>query len=376
MDLSFVFPCLNESETLSECIQEVIGELAQSDLEWEVIVADNGSEDDSVDIAVAEGARVVSVPQRGYGAAVNGGILEAKGLWVAFADADGSYRVGDIMTLYEEAQKTGADMVIASRMTGVIERGAMPFLHRYVGTPILTKIINVLYSGKLSDCNSGFRLIKRDAYQSWSIKSTGMEFASELLIKALKAQADLVEIESGLRPDKRSSGSHLRTWRDGMRHLLFILSERPELFEWVGGFLVVMSTLLQTLAFAVGPIQVGAATVLSFHTQAMLLPLACTGVQLYLISCFLFVTDESGATHVTKKLIRVGEAELFFGLLFLLGLQMAAFSFVLWSWSQVGYGQLLGPDLIQVILFLVHLMAVIGFFGVGLLGLHIHRKKA
>ena len=376
MDLSFIFPCLNESETLSECIREVANELAQSDLEWEVIVADNGSEDNSVEIAIAEGARVVNVPQRGYGAAVNGGILEARGRWVAFADADGSYRLGDIMILYENAAKTDADTVIASRLTGVIEDGAMPFLHRYVGTPVLTIVINVLFEGQLSDCNSGFRLIKRGVYQSWAIRSKGMEFASELLIKALKAKANLVEIECGLRPDKRSSRPHLRTWRDGMRHLLFILSERPELFEWVGGFLIVMSTILQTLAFAVGPVKVGAATVLSFHTQAMLLPLACTGVQLYLVSCFLFFADQSGATLVTKKLIRVGEAELFFGLLLLLCLQVAAFGFVLWSWSQVGYGQLLGPELIQLILFLVHLMALIGFFGVGLLGLHVYRKKA
>lgn len=147
-------------------------------------------------------------------------------------------------------------MVIASRMTGKIEDGAMPWLHRYVGTPVLTKLINVLFRGKLSDCNSGFRVMKKSSYESWNVSSGGMEFASELLIKALKHKAKIIEIPAGLRPDKRSRAPYLKTWRDGMRHLLFILSESPKLFEVVGLTGVLLASFLQLCAWSLGPTRI------------------------------------------------------------------------------------------------------------------------
>ena len=142
----------------------------------------NGSTDDSRQIATDRGARVVPVPTRGYGAALRGGIEAAEGKYVMFADADGTYFYENSLELYQTTSKADADMGIASRMKGVIEPGAMPTLHRILGTPVLTGLINLLFKGKLSDCNSGFRCLKKTAYQTWDIRASGMEFASELLI--------------------------------------------------------------------------------------------------------------------------------------------------------------------------------------------------
>ncbi|HYF35735.1 MAG TPA: glycosyltransferase family 2 protein, partial [Prosthecobacter sp.] len=245
MDLTFVFPCLNEHRTIARCIDAVRQSLeADPTLKFEIVVADNGSTDDSREIATAHGARVVPVTQRGYGAALRGGIEAAAGKYVMFADADGTYCYEHSLSLYKATSSANADMGIASRMKGTIEPGAMPTLHRILGTPVLTTLINVLFHGRLSDCNSGFRCLKKTAYDTWQIRASGMEFASELLIKALKNRASTVEIPSGLRPAPVDRTPHLRTWRDGMRHLLFILSERPRLFELIGLALILIGTLL------------------------------------------------------------------------------------------------------------------------------------
>lgn len=201
MDLTFVFPCLNECRTIALCIEAVQRSLgADPNLHYEIVVADNGSHDGSQEIATRHGARVVPVPQRGYGAALRGGIAAAQGRYVMFADADGTYCYEHALELYRTTSAADADMGIASRMKGKIEAGAMPPLHRHLGTPVLTTLINLLFKGRLSDCNSGFRCLKKTAYDTWGIRASGMEFASELLIKALKHSASTVEIPSGLRP--------------------------------------------------------------------------------------------------------------------------------------------------------------------------------
>ena len=225
--LSFVFPCLNEEGTLALCVTAVKKALAPSGISYEIIVADNGSTDRSRDIALELGCRLVPIPVRGYGAALKGGIEAATGSYILFADSDNTYLYEHTASLYLEAVKHQAGMAIASRTTGVIEPGAMPPLHRYLGTPILTWLINRLFNGRLTDCNSGFRCIRKADYLTWDIRSDGMEFASELLIKALKAGTHTVEIASGLRCGPPDRVAHLRTWRDGMRHLLFILSFTP-----------------------------------------------------------------------------------------------------------------------------------------------------
>ena len=373
MQLTFVFPCLNEEETLADCIDAVNASLSQDpDLEYEIVVADNGSTDRSREIAVEKGARLVPVPVRGYGAALRGGIEAGKGERVMFADADMTYLYEDALPLYKKAIETDVDMAIASRMTGKIENGAMPTLHRYLGTPVLTGLINLLFRGKLSDCNSGFRCLRKTAYEKWDIRSDGMEFASELLIKALKAKASTVEIDSGLNVGPPEREAHLRTWRDGMRHLLFILSERPQLFEWIGLIVLLLSSALQMCALITGPIKVGGLNIFDFHSQTLLLLAALTGTQLYLFSCVLYLRGREKSTALTKKLIGLDEGVLFFLLLTLFAAVGAVVSYIVFSWVSADFG---GIQLINKLLIFVHFLSVPGLLAIALLGIHVFKKS-
>lgn len=374
MQLSFVFPCLNEEATLAGCIRAVKQSLdaAGDALDYEIVVADNGSTDRSREIAEAEGARVVPVATRGYGAALRGGIEAARGTYVIFADADSTYLYEDTLRLYRKAVEADADMAIASRMTGKIERGAMPPLHRHLGTPVLTGLINLLFGGRLTDCNSGFRCIRKTAYATWGIRSNGMEFASELLIKALKHRARMVEISSGLRRGPEGRVAHLRTWRDGMRHLLFILSERPRLFEVTGLVLLLVATLLQAAALIVGPTKVGGLNIFDLHTKALLLLAALTGLQAYLFACMLFLKQREQPLPITRRSIEIDEASLFFLLIGIVGVEAVLVGAVIANWASNNFANL---DLAQISFGVIHFLSVPGMLAVGLLALHVFKKS-
>lgn len=374
MNLTFVFPCLNEEGTLGGCIKQVQASLDRDkNVEYEIVVADNGSTDRSAEIARSLGARVVPVEKRGYGAALQGGIEAAEAPYVMFADADSTYLLDDALELYQKAVESDADMAIASRMTGEIEEGAMPTLHRYLGTPVLTGLINLLFRGKLSDCNSGFRCLRKSAYQKWKIRSNGMEFASELLIKALKARASMVEIKSGLKRGPEGREAHLRTWRDGMRHLLFILAERPQLFEWLGLIILAISSLVQVLALTLGPTEILGLNVFDIHSQALLLLGALTGSQLYLFSCVLYLRGTERSTALTRGLIRLDEGVLFFLLLALFAGVFLVVAGIVVIWMRAGYG---GLDLSHSLIGIVHFLSVPGLLAIALLGIHVFKKTS
>lgn len=372
MNLTLLFPCLNESTTLAQCIGAAKASLDGANIDYEIVVADNGSTDGSQEIAKEHGARVVNVSQRGYGAALRGGFEAAKGRYVMFADADSTYLLEHCRDLYEAAIREDADMAIASRLKGVVEPGAMPFLHRYLGTPVLTGLINIFFRGKLSDCNSGFRCVRKEAYDTWRIRSSGMEFASELLIKALKAKAKIVEIPSGLRPDHRDRVAHLKTWRDGMRHLLFILSERPQLFEWLGLVLLIFGSVLQAVALVSGPVKLGVFNIFDLHSQAMFLLVALTGGQLYTFSCMLYLKNHEKPTTLTRKLLELEEDSLFFLLIGLLFVEIAFVIGVVVRWAMVHFG---GLDLVGVLFPLIHFISVPGLWAIGLLAIHVFKKS-
>jgi glycosyltransferase involved in cell wall biosynthesis len=374
MELSFVFPCLNEEETIVACIEAVKRSLdeAGSDLSYEIVVADNGSTDRSAELAIGAGARVVPVSERGYGAALRGGISAATGRYVMFADADMTYQYEDALPLYRKAVEEDADMAIASRMQGVIEPGAMPPLHRWLGTPVLTTLINLLFHGKLSDCNSGFRCLRKSSYETWGIRANGMEFASELLIKALKHRARTVEIKSGLRRGPEGRVAHLRTWRDGMRHLLFILSERPRLFEFSGLLLVAVSTILQIFAIALGPTELGGLNIFDMHSKALLLLAGITGMQLYLFSCILFLRERERPTPLTASLIGIEEAPLFFLLLAILVMESVLVGGVVLNWTLNNFANL---DLANVLVGGIHFLGLPLMLAIALLGLHVFKKS-
>jgi glycosyltransferase involved in cell wall biosynthesis len=372
MDLTFVFPCLNESRTIALCIDAVRKSLeADPSLKYEIVVADNGSTDDSRQIATDRGARVVPVPTRGYGAALRGGIDAAEGKYVMFADADGTYFYENSLELYQTTSKADADMGIASRMKGVIEPGAMPTLHRILGTPVLTGLINLLFKGKLSDCNSGFRCLKKTAYQTWDIRASGMEFASELLIKALKKKASTVEIVSGLRPPPVERTPHLRTWRDGMRHLLFILSERPRMFELGGLLLIILATVLQGIAGVTGLVNVAGLSIFGVHSQVLLLLAAIVGTQIYMLSAAMFLQKSEQPRAITHRLIEMNEGSLFFLLVTLLGSISLVIGWLVLQWARSNFA---GLDYANTLIVWLHFLAVPSMITFGMLGVHILRK--
>lgn len=372
MDLTFVFPCLNEHRTLARCIDAVRSSLeGDPALKFEIVVADNGSTDNSREIAVEHGARVAPVPQRGYGAALRGGIDAAAGKYVMFADADGTYCYEHALALYQATSRADVDMGIASRMNGVIEPGAMPTLHRYLGTPVLTTLINLLFHGKLSDCNSGFRCLKKTAYDTWQIRASGMEFASELLIKALKNRASTVEIPSGLRPAPVDRVPHLRTWRDGMRHLLFILSERPRLFELIGLVLICVATLLQGIAAVTGPIKLGGLNIFDVHSQVLLMLCALTGTQVYMLAAAMFLQKSEAPRGITRRLIEMDEGSLFFILTSLLAGIGLVIAWIVVQWAVANFT---GLNYANSLIVWMHFLAVPLTITFGMLGVHILRK--
>jgi len=265
VEVSFVMPCLNEAETLAGCIRAARGCIERHGLDAEVVVADNGSTDGSQEIARAEGARVVDVPERGYGAALIGGFEAARGEYLIMGDADLSYDFGEAMPMVE-ALRAGADLVMGSRFKGRIEPGAMPFLHRWLGNPVLSWLGRFLFDTRISDFHCGLRAMTKKAYRAMNLRTSGMELASEIVVKAATSGMRIAEVPVTLRPDGRTRAPHLRTWRDGWRHLRFLLTLSPRWTLFAPGLALLAVGAAILLALAPGPLRVGDA-VLDVHTM-------------------------------------------------------------------------------------------------------------
>ena len=238
--VSVVMPCLNEAETVARCVAEARAGLERAGLDGEVVVADNGSTDGSQALAESAGARVVAVPERGYGSALAGGFAAARGRYVVMGDADLSYDFGAVPD-FVKALDAGADLVMGSRFKGVIEKGAMPPLHRWLGNPVLTGVGRLLFRTDVSDFHCGLRGFRRDALLGLDLRTTGMEYASEMVVKAVLFGLRIAEIPVRLRPDGRSRPPHLRTWRDGWRHLRFLLLYSPRWLFLVPGLALILA---------------------------------------------------------------------------------------------------------------------------------------
>jgi glycosyltransferase involved in cell wall biosynthesis len=239
IEISIVMPCLNEAETLAVCIEKAKRFISENKLSGEVIIADNGSTDGSQGIATALGARVVPVAMRGYGAALIGGIAAAKGRFVAMGDADDSYDFLSLMPFLVKL-RDGADLVMGNRFTGGIGPGAMPPLHRYLGNPVLSFLGRLFYKIKIGDFHCGLRAFSREAILSLNLNTTGMEFASEMVVKASLQDLRIEDVPTKLIKDGRSRPPHLRSWRDGWRHLKFLLTFAPNWLFMVPGLILLI----------------------------------------------------------------------------------------------------------------------------------------
>jgi glycosyltransferase involved in cell wall biosynthesis len=254
--VSIVIPCLNEAETLSKVITKSLCSIRESGLLGEVIVADNGSTDGSKQIALDAGATVVEVPTRGYGAALQAGIIAANGSFVIMGDADDSYAL-DELTLFLDKLQQGYDLVMGDRFAGGIEKGAMPWLHKYLGNPVLSWLGRLFFKVPINDFHCGLRAFNRKSILELKLRSNGMEFASEMVVKASLNKLRITEVPTTLKPDGRSRAPHLRTWRDGWRHLIFLLAASPRWLFLYPGLLFLTVGTLGVLATARGTLSVG-----------------------------------------------------------------------------------------------------------------------
>jgi len=245
-------PCLNEEETIGRCIEKAFAGLRNAGLPGEVVIADNGSTDRSVEIAEAAGALVIRVPRKGYGHAYLAGFAAAQGRYLVMGDSDDTYDFTELGRLVTPLQSDAHDYVLGSRFQGKILPGAMPWLHQYIGNPVLTWMLNRLFRLNVSDAHSGMRAFTREAYDRMQVRSTGMEFASELVINAARAGLRVTEVPITYYP--RGGESKLRSFRDGWRHLRFMLLRSPDWLFLAPGLLLLIAGLLLILALLPGPL--------------------------------------------------------------------------------------------------------------------------
>lgn len=374
VDVSVVIPCLNEANSIASCIDKALAAFRACGVHGEVVVADNGSTDGSIAIARDHGARVVPVGAKGYGNALRGGFAEARGRFIIMGDADDSYDFSEVPRFVAKWRE-GYDLVMGNRIKGEIKPGAMPWHHRHIGTPLMSAIVNLFFGSGIGDVNCGMRGFSKALVPQLRLHTTGMEFASEFVVKAAKLGVRVAEIPVTLWPDKRGRAPHLRSFRDGWRHLRFVLLYAPDwLFLAPGStlFLVGVALLMWLLP---GPRHLGR-VVVDVHTMLFAMVFALTGAQI--ISIGLFAKVFSFAEKFSRRqpclerwLKRVSlEQGLTAGAVLTLGGGIGAAG-VLWKWLASGFGPM---NYVRVVIFfalwfLLGIQVIFSSFFLSMLGI-------
>lgn len=373
VELTILMPCLNEAETLATCIQKAMGYLAQSGVVGEVLIADNGSSDGSQEIARGLGARVIDVPEKGYGAALIAGIAGARGRYVIMGDSDDSYDFSALDPFIKKL-RDGYDLVMGNRFKGGIAPGAMPPLHRYLGNPVLSTIGRVFFGGPIRDFHCGLRGFSRAAIAALDLRAPGMEFASEMVVKATMRGLRITEVPTTLSPDGRSRPPHLRSWRDGWRHLRFLLIFCPRwLFLYPGAVLFALGALAMA-ALLPGPMRLGGIT-LDVHSLLYASGAVVMGFQA--MQFWVFARAYGAVTGLLpepQSLPRFGlEAALVVaGVLLLLGLGLGLVALAQWGTQDFGAlsgGKVMRLAIASVTAMLLGLQLAFGAFFLALLGM-------
>ncbi len=334
-ELSIVMPCLNEAATVAPCVRAALSFLQRHSIHGEVVVADNGSTDGSAELAAQAGARVVTVTAKGYGAALTCGIRAARGRFVIMGDADLSYEFDRLEGFIAEL-RAGSKLVMGNRFLGGVLPKAMPFLHRYLGNPVLSAIGRTLFRTPVGDFHCGLRGFDRDAILALDLNSPGMEFASEMVVKASLAGLTVSEVPTRLQPDGRGRPSHLRTWRDGWRHLRFLLLMSP---RWLLLYPGIAALTLGALAMAVlvgGPVMIGH-TGFDIHTLLYSAGGTILGLQLVIFSlvarrigCAFGLLPDTARFRQFDRLFSLERGVVLGGVLMLIGFALAIRSVMMW----------------------------------------------
>jgi hypothetical protein len=343
VELTILMPCLNEAETVETCVRKAVGFLAEYHIDGEVLVADNGSTDGSQRLAAAAGARVVPIKEKGYGNALIGGITAAHGKYVIMGDADDSYDFTSLMP-FVTALRAGKDLVMGNRFKGGIEPGAMPPLHKYLGNPVLSFIGRVFFPSAIGDFHCGLRGFNRESALRLNLQATGMEFASEMVVKATLWGQDISEVPTTLAKDGRSRPPHLRSWRDGWRHLRFLLLFSPRWLFQLPGILLILIGLLAGGTVAAGPVTIGSVT---FDVDTLVAASAMVVIGFQAVLFWLFTRVYAGSEGFLPKEPKVqqllGRLSLERGLLLGLVIGLAGLAGVIASvvtWSGRGFHNL------------------------------------
>ncbi len=377
IELTILMPCLNEAETLAICIEKALGFLRRSGISGEVLIADNGSSDGSQEIAARLGARVTHVPEKGYGAALIAGIAAARGRYVIMGDSDASYDFS-VLDPFIAKLRDGFDLVMGNRFKGGIAPGAMPPLHRYLGNPVLSTIGRIFFASPIRDFHCGLRGFSRDAMMALELRAPGMEFASEMVVKATMRGLRIAEVPTTLSPDGRSRPPHLRSWRDGWRHLRFLLIFCPRwLFFYPGALLFALGALVMALLLP-GPVSLGAVT-LDVHSLLYASGAVVMGFQA--MQFWVFARLYGAVTGLLPEAERLNRALSRFGLeaalllagaIFLLGLALGGWSLA--QWGARDFGTLQGAGVMRMAIasvtaMLIGLQLAFGAFFLALLGM-------
>lgn len=372
-ELTILMPCLNEAETLATCIRKAQAFLQREGIDGEVLIADNGSTDGSREIATSLGARVVPIAERGYGAALKGGIQHAEGRYVIMGDADDSYDFSRLMP-YVERLRGGADLVMGNRFKGGIADGAMPFLHKYLGNPVLSFLGRLFFRIDIGDFHCGLRGFNRERILGINLTTPGMEFASEMVVKAAIAGLRIEEVPTTLSKDGRSRPPHLRTWRDGWRHLRFLLIFSPRFLYFIPGLMFSVIGLLGTIWTYGGPARVVEGVVLDIHAYAAFIFCLVLGAQFLLFGVLarnlagLYGIKPVGKELISRGLQRFATLEfslLFSGIGLVLGSVGAVWCWYTWQQSgfaALAYGSMLRPFLLSLAAVVLSIQALATFF--------------
>jgi glycosyltransferase involved in cell wall biosynthesis len=385
LELTILMPCLNEAETLATCIGKANAYLAGSGVRGEVLIADNGSTDGSQAIATSLGARVVPVAEKGYGAALQGGIAAAHGRYVIMGDADDSYDFG-ALDGFVSRLRGGADLVMGNRFRGGIESGAMPALHKYVGNPVLSFLGRLFFHIETGDFHCGLRGFNAETIRALNLQTTGMEFASEMVVRSALAGLKIEEVPTTLKPDGRSRPPHLRTWRDGWRHLKFLLMYNPRWLFFIPGMTLFGVGLVFALLLLFGPLRVIDNMSLDLNTFTAACFMMVAGVQLVTVGLisryYAHVTGVLPATSRSDWLTRnISTDRLVLDAAVLLGAGILFFGYAVVRWANLGFGPLDDSEIPRIVvlslsLIVIALQLFFSAFLLGVLEIPIKQRKS